>query len=176
MGSHVCKHNVCDICGEKFQRARNLEIHKKFHYGQEIFPCGQCESLFLTKKKHRAHVRELHEKERKYQCHVCDKRFQMKGGLVEHIRTHTGEKPYKCDHCGLRFTQKGNLDMHIKLHTNEMPFECIACKAKFRQAGDLKRHREFHKCGFSQEDFYNSHEDQQKQQQFANGFRNLEAV
>ena len=78
IGSHVCKHNVCDICGEKFQRARNLEMHKKMHYGEVIFPCGQCESLFLTKKKHRAHVRELHEKERKYKCDMCEKRFQMK--------------------------------------------------------------------------------------------------
>ena len=29
MGSHVCKHYACDVCGEKFLRARNVEIHKK---------------------------------------------------------------------------------------------------------------------------------------------------
>ena len=29
LGSHVCKHYGCEICGQKFLRARNVEIHKK---------------------------------------------------------------------------------------------------------------------------------------------------
>eukprot|EP00088_Acartia_fossae_P026817 TRINITY_DN2758_c0_g1_i4.p1 TRINITY_DN2758_c0_g1~~TRINITY_DN2758_c0_g1_i4.p1 ORF type:complete len:805 (-),score=130.43 TRINITY_DN2758_c0_g1_i4:119-2533(-) len=154
MGSHVCKHHGCDICGEKFLRARNLEFHRRMHFGEAVFSCSQCESLFLTKKRLTEHVNHQHKKEKKYVCEICDKRFLMKSGLTAHTLTHTGEKPFKCNLCDLRFTQKGNLETHAKQHTDEMPHVCSVCNAKFRQAGELKRHREFRKCGFSQQDFY----------------------
>ena len=78
MGSHVCKHHACDICGAKFLRARNLEFHKRMHFGTVVFSCTQCESLFLTKKRLNEHVNHQHKKEKKYVCDVCDKRFLMK--------------------------------------------------------------------------------------------------
>ena len=78
MGSHVCKHHSCDVCGAKFLRARNLDYHRRIHFGTMVFSCDRCESLFLTKKRLNEHVNHQHKKEKKYVCEICDKRFMMK--------------------------------------------------------------------------------------------------
>ena len=48
-GVHICKHFVCDICQEAFLFRINLDKHKKFHDGETIFPCDQCESIFFSR-------------------------------------------------------------------------------------------------------------------------------
>ncbi len=79
MGSHVCKHHQCDLCDVKFLRARNLRLHKRAHQGEVVYPCEQCESLFLNKKRRREHFRDYHtNNEKKYRCEICDKRFLVK--------------------------------------------------------------------------------------------------
>ena len=78
MSAHVCKHHACEICGQKFLRVRNMEFHKRMHYGELIFSCELCESSFLTKKRLNEHVNYQHKRDKKYKCEICDKRFLMK--------------------------------------------------------------------------------------------------
>ena len=30
-------------------KQRNLEVHKKFHQGEQVFSCDMCEALFLKR-------------------------------------------------------------------------------------------------------------------------------
>jgi KRAB domain-containing zinc finger protein len=48
-GHHICKHYDCDLCEKQFLMKRNLEVHKKFHDGVQIFSCDLCEALFLKR-------------------------------------------------------------------------------------------------------------------------------
>src|SRR5277367_1162014 len=44
--------------------------------------------------------RQSNEREKKYECDTCGKRFQAPSHVKNHERSHTGEKPFKCGECG----------------------------------------------------------------------------
>ncbi|CAL8073711.1 unnamed protein product [Orchesella dallaii] len=50
----------------------------------------------------------------RYPCPYCPKRFPVKGTLERHLRVHTGEKPFLCGICGKAFTQKGSVKLHLE--------------------------------------------------------------
>ena len=47
--NHKCAHLKCDKCDAEFIRRRNLENHLRGHAGEQLFPCDQCEGLFLSR-------------------------------------------------------------------------------------------------------------------------------
>lgn len=53
-----------------------------------------------------------HTKERPYECHLCERKFNEKPSLKNHIRNHTGEKVFGCNICDERFIQKHQLLSH----------------------------------------------------------------
>ena len=81
-----------------------------------------------------------HTEEKPYKCEVCEKAFNRKGHLNEHLRIHTGDKPYKCKVCEKAFNHKGHLNEHLRIHTGDKPYKCNMCKKKFRHKNNLSRH------------------------------------
>ncbi len=54
---------------------------------------------------------------RKHICNVCQKRFQKRSNLIDHLRLHANVKVYACDVCDKSFVQAGNFKAHLRTHT-----------------------------------------------------------
>ncbi|KAJ1794899.1 hypothetical protein LPJ59_004445, partial [Coemansia sp. RSA 2399] len=71
-----------------------------------------------TSNQEESPKRPVSDKERKYACLICDKRFTRPSSLACHRRTHTGEKPHMCmfPGCGKQFSVQSNLRRHMRIH------------------------------------------------------------
>uniref|UniRef100_T1KBX3 C2H2-type domain-containing protein n=2 Tax=Tetranychus urticae TaxID=32264 RepID=T1KBX3_TETUR len=108
------------------------------------FQCTICNKSFGYKHVLQNHER-THTGEKPFQCRECQKKFTRDHHLKTHMRLHTGEKPYQCEHCNKLFVQVANLRRHLRTHTGERPYACDACESKFSDSNQLKAHKLIHK-------------------------------
>ncbi|XP_041647974.1 zinc finger protein 235-like [Cheilinus undulatus] len=59
------------------------------------------------------------ERERKYRCSVCGKKFFQIGHLKKHQFIHTDHKPYRCDQCGRSYTSAESFRAHQPAHVRD---------------------------------------------------------
>ncbi|ORZ24182.1 hypothetical protein BCR42DRAFT_316602 [Absidia repens] len=57
---------------------------------------------------------------KRYECHICSKKFTRPSSLTTHIYSHTKEKPFQCpvEGCGRHFSVVSNLRRHAKIHSS----------------------------------------------------------
>lgn len=162
------KRHVCDICSAEFSSFYLLSGHRTTHFPQpkKTYSCKKCEATFSSRSGYfyhnykihekkswqcptcgkvlaqydRNHLR-IHEKELKYVCETCGKRFNCPQYLKEHTWSHESVKPFKCDFCDKRFTQRSPRTIHMrKFHTGETRYECNTCSIRFVSKDLLKKH------------------------------------
>src|SRR5277367_4770564 len=111
---------------------------------QEFYELGDGDEIIKDEDEENARgtddERRSNEREKKYPCDTCGKRFQAPSHLKIHERSHSGKKPFKCEECGQRFTQKSNLTQHLRIHTSEKPYSCSYCSKGFTQMSHLQQH------------------------------------
>lgn len=97
------------------------------------------------------------------QCPLCQKIFNRKTSLLNHIRNHSADKKYICGYCQKGFSQQANLRNHERIHTNDRPYVwwvisntlnksilyqalsfSIDCGKAFTQITNLNNHRRLH--------------------------------
>lgn len=69
--------------------------------------------------KHHEEDDGLNDPSRKHVCNVCNKRFQKRSNLIDHLRLHANVKIYSCEFCEKSFVQAGNYKAHLRTHTKE---------------------------------------------------------
>jgi hypothetical protein len=76
-----------------------------------------CKKAYKSKSALQKHSR-THKIEKPYICDFvgCNSAFFQKCDLVRHKGTHTDAQPYVCVVCDKKFNQRGNLNVHMKSH------------------------------------------------------------
>ncbi|XP_078077117.1 uncharacterized protein LOC144498975 [Mustelus asterias] len=107
---------------------------------EKRFNCDYCERKFY-RKEHLTMHRRTHTGERPFACEECGRAFAEKWNLKEHRRTHTGVRPYSCRFCGKAFYRSSHLKVHLRRHTGEKPYKCENCHQTFVDSSSLQKHK-----------------------------------
>ena len=166
------KPHKCDMCHESFTMKSHFTKNLRNHTGKkslvnnvhdegclqrgcsakelgtafrnETYQCDHCDKVFNEKSYLAQHIK-LQSGVKPYKCDQCDKTFALKNYLVVHLRIHTGEKSHKCIRCDKAFSQKCTLNQHLKIHSGEKPFQCNQCGKVFALKWYLKSHTRTHR-------------------------------
>lgn len=113
-------------CNMAFIASGDLNKHQRTHLGDKYprkFSCATCGKTFKQRYEHDRHMRTAHTEQgfKQYECHLCNRQFGRKDGLIYHLRIHAGIKPYTCKKCGKEFTNPGNYKKHMNTKRHDLP-------------------------------------------------------
>ena len=107
------KQLVCSWCGNSFNRAQGLRNHiASMHEKTDAYVCSICGKSSATKHSHRSHLAS-HSTEN-LKCLHCDKKFNRRERIREHLCRHTKIRPYKCAHCHYTTNKRYNVFVHVE--------------------------------------------------------------
>nr|CAI5818406.1 unnamed protein product [Callosobruchus analis] len=106
-----------------------------------------CQSFSLVSDL-QAHVEFSHVNAKKtHQCKLCDKNFERKDSLTEHVKViHEGFR-YNCDDCGKVMKSRTHAIEHAKIHAKNYVkkiFKCDLCEASMGSMYGYKQHMQKH--------------------------------
>lgn len=140
----------CSLCPNSYTRNGDLRRHEKDHHNlANKFVCTMCNQRFDSENKLKLHHSAIHSKSNPFKCDQCDKAFKNQGGLLWHLKTHSGPHTPRttllsCPVKGCKFQtdRENNLKRHSIVHTNIRAFSCNVCHKKFKSKDHVSRHVE----------------------------------
>ncbi|XP_060809222.1 gastrula zinc finger protein XlCGF57.1 isoform X2 [Amyelois transitella] len=105
----------CRLCDKTFRYTYLLFDHNVKEHGakRQISECTICGKTFLSPQNLRVHTRNVHVRERNYQCSICELRFFTKFDQKRHEKTHEDVKSFSCSYCEGKFKSKDSLRRHL---------------------------------------------------------------
>lgn len=138
----------CPYCAEKFTKEAIYVIHVAEHTGIKPFICEDpdCKKGFMSKFKLERH-RLIHSCPRHHKCPYCDKSFNRKDHLKNHLITHDpNKKRWVCEECGKEYSYNFSYRTHKAFHDAESgrTTECGICHKEHETREELLYHLKVH--------------------------------
>ncbi|KAK3091028.1 hypothetical protein FSP39_016618, partial [Pinctada imbricata] len=138
----------CPHCGEKFTKEALFVIHVAEHTGIKPFICEveECGKGFMSKFKLERH-RLIHTCPRGHKCPYCDKSFNRKDHLKNHMITHDpNKKRWVCEECGKEYSYNFSYRTHKAFHDADAgrTLECGICRKVHNTREELLYHLKVH--------------------------------
>ena len=114
--------------------SEDIDNQKEFQGIQEnkTFSCEECSTYFIEKIHLERHNRIVHYSDSKIQCDKCEKRFNIKSVLRNHLAEIHGENSIKCKECNKGFGTENRLNRHVKFrHDKVKNYKCDICGKGF---------------------------------------------
>ncbi|XP_071121483.1 zinc finger protein 208-like [Mytilus edulis] len=153
----------CVFCAEEFILERHLIKHLYIHIRENYYHNNSRTEVKIQKQKgnickgqqlmklENQKFRFSFEKEFKYSCDVCYKKFTKSQALRNHTKkfheipkTQRPKTTHWCFPCGKEFELKSSLKKHQRKHTDERPYSCNICCKSFKCPQSLDRHNIIH--------------------------------
>ncbi|XP_022316493.2 uncharacterized protein LOC111120106 [Crassostrea virginica] len=139
---------TCPHCEETFTKEALFVIHVSEHTGVKPYICevAECQKGFMSKFKLERH-RLIHTCPRSHKCLYCDKSFNRKDHLKNHMVTHDpNKKRWVCEECGKEYCYNFSYRTHKAFHDADAgrTTECGICHKHYESKEDLLYHLKVH--------------------------------
>lgn len=133
---------TCNECGQTAKSKKDIRLHlTRRHFPEcKTYLCVDCGKMFETGHRLSDHIRSWHNREYRYQCDICHRKFIHPASLRIHKSTHSTTSPFSCDECGASFKNMIYLAHHKKIHVTTKDFGCSQCPQFFKTKGYLQTH------------------------------------
>lgn len=140
-----CGEFVCDFCGKGFATRGRVNGHIRSHTDEKAL-CNMCGKSFSSRNNLSKHHKTVHLKEKNFQCHVCENRYDSSYRLKIHLNRHQGIRQFVCKFCNNRFMTTSALERHKKTMHSDTPrvHVCSICSKGFKVAENLRAHLTTH--------------------------------
>ena len=165
---HKTRLYKCQNCGKREKSVRELNNHHRQAHPPLL--CSDCNQIFYAPSTFQLHLYE-HQKDKKFICETCGKKFSFKGQLDQHkivhrsikthkcmakdcdrwfmhkadLKVHTAthdKQEYTCEHCAsFKTSLKKYWKEHMKGHDDILPYACSICKKHFLYCQQVSRHK-----------------------------------
>ncbi|XP_058813350.1 zinc finger protein 883-like isoform X2 [Topomyia yanbarensis] len=124
LGENAPCPSTCEMCGKVCSSKTSLIHHLRLHTHGAT--CEFCGKVFIGKHKLRRHIERKHEKLKKYECHLCQKKLCSLESVQIHIETVHSTKEVKCEYCHKSYPSEISLRYHLKKHEQNpnVQFSC----------------------------------------------------
>lgn len=116
-----------------------------------VFLCMKCKNRFDSLLELKSHVFQKNTCTiSQLTCNVCEKTFDNKKRMSQHMKIHEEKVKYICDKCGKMYKNQFNLENHKSsqhgeyLEEHQNVYKCRLCSEKFDNRTDLYAHMKNH--------------------------------
>ena len=105
----------CEHCGKQFHEKYVLEAHTNVHTEKE-YECTypKCHRIYKSPVEYKRHLKKHSSSRPSLKCSVCDRSFEEKKYLDEHMKIHSDELTEECPHCGKKYRWRSSVLIHIR--------------------------------------------------------------